>query len=198
MRAAVALAGSLSGVVVGVFAIVVARDDPGYWFAGDSRLGAVALLAAGWALVGSGAALWIRRPESLCGPLLLAGGIAWFVPELNNPGVGSSLAFTAGIALAAATPALVGHAVLAYPSGRLASWYERSAVVIAYCGAVGVLGLVPAVLDDPQACSQCPPNLLVVTDNASTALDLRRAGMYLGVVWASALAALVVIRLAKA
>jgi len=200
MRAAVALAVSISGLAVGVLAIEVARNHPGYWFAGDSRLAAVALLAAGWALVGSGAALWIRRPESLCGPLLLAGGITWFVPELNNPAVGSSLAFTAGLALAATTPALVGHAVLAYPSGRLMSWGERGAVAVAYGGAVGVLGVQPALLDDPadQACSQCPPNLLLVADNASTAVDLRHAGMYLGVAWATALAVLVAIRLARA
>ena len=134
MRAAVALAGSISGVAVGVLAIAVARDEPGYWFAGDSALAGAALLAAGWALVGSGAAFWIRRPESLCGPLLLAGGIAWFLPELNNPGAGSSLAFATGIALAAAAPALVGHAIVSYPSGQLASALERGVVAVAYAG----------------------------------------------------------------
>src|SRR5687768_7728386 len=114
-RAAIVLTVSVLGVAVGVLSLDVARDDPGYWFAGDSILGVAALLGAGCALVGCGLAFWWRRPDSLFGPLLAAAGVAWFLPELNNPGAGSSLAFTAGLTLAAACAPLVGHAVLAYP-----------------------------------------------------------------------------------
>ena len=53
-RALIVLAVSGLGIAVGVFSLGVARDDPGYGFAGASAAAAAALLAAGWALIGSG------------------------------------------------------------------------------------------------------------------------------------------------
>jgi signal transduction histidine kinase len=199
-RGAIALAVSALSVVLGVGSVAVAREEPGYWFGGDSTLGAVGLLGVGWALVACGLASWWRRPESRFGPLLVAGGFAWFVPELNNPWVGSSLAFTAGVALAAATPAFVGHAVLSYPGGRLAKPVERAAVALAYVGAILVLGVLPAFLDDPRAegCNWCPDNLVLIADRATAADELRQLGVYLGFAWASLLAGLAVLRLVRA
>jgi signal transduction histidine kinase len=199
-RAAIAVAVSIFGLAAGVYSLDVAQDAPGYWFGGDSTAGAVALLAAGWALVASGLVAWWRRRESRCAPLFVAGGLAWFAPELTNPGVGSALAFTAGLTLAAATPALIGHAVLAYPSGRLALRAEGAAVALAYVGAVLVLGLLPALFDDPraQACHQCPRNFLALDDRATAAGDLRQAGGYLGLAWAALLTALIARRVVRA
>jgi signal transduction histidine kinase len=202
MRLAVAVAIAGLGVAVGVFSFAVARDDPGYWFAGSSTLASVALLAAGWALIGCGLAFWLRRPESRFGLLQAAAGFAWFLPEWNNPAIGSALAFTVGLCLYAACPPLVGHAVLAYPGGRLGSLVERGAVVSAYVGAIVVLGLLPALSLDPQTlaqgCTQCPDNLLLVTARGDLSADLTRVGLYLGIAWALALAALALWRLASA
>src|SRR5262245_6832225 len=114
-RRVVALGILAAGVALGVLALDVARDAPGYWFAGSSGVASAALLAAGWSLVATGVGSWLRRPESRFGPLLAAAGFAWFAPELNAPAAGSALVFTAGLCLSAACPPLVGHAVLAYP-----------------------------------------------------------------------------------
>src|SRR5262245_21936385 len=114
LRRGVGLAISVLGIAVGVFTLDVARDDPGYWFAGASGLAGAALLAAGWALIACGLASWLQRPGSRWGLLLVAAGFAWFVPEWNNPGIASALAFTAGLCLYAACPPLVGHALLTY------------------------------------------------------------------------------------
>ena len=199
-RRAVALGISALGVAVGVFTLDVARDDPGYWFAGTSTLAAASLLAAGWALIGCGLGYWLRRPTTLVGPLLCAAGFAWFLPEWNNPGIGSALAFTIGLCLYAACPPLVGHAVLAYPGGRLGSRFERGAVAAAYVGGVLVLGLLPTLVFDPQGqdCNQCPSNLLAVADNGELGSDLDRIGLYVGIAWALALAALAIRRLSRA
>jgi len=199
-RRAAALGILALGIAVGVFTLGVARDDPGYWFAGASSAADAALLLAGWSLIACGLASWLRRPDSRFGPLLIASGFAWFVPEWNNPGVGSALAFTAGISLYAACPSLVGHAVLAYPGGRLRLRAERATVVLAYVGSLVVLGLLPALLLDPpaQGCSECPQNLLAVADRPGLANDLTRAGVYLGLVWALGLTLLAVLRLARA
>ena len=187
------------GIAAGIVTLVAAREHPGHWFAGSSDAVGAALLAAGWALIACGLAAWLRRPASRAGILLAAAGFAWFLPEWNNPALGSPLAFTIGLALYAACPPLVAHALLAYPTGRLASRIEVSAVAVAYVGGVLVLGVLPALVYDPQveACSQCPDNLLVVTAAGAAAEALTRAGVYLGLGWAVALAVLGIARLVR-
>jgi signal transduction histidine kinase len=199
-RRATALGVAAVALAVGAFSLVVARDDPTYWFAGTSTFAGVAFLAAGWALIGCGLAFWLRRPASRFGPLLAAAGFAWFLLEWNNPGIGSALAFTVGLCLHAACPPLVGHAVLAYPGGRLGSRTERGAVALAYVGGVLVLGILPALVFDPrvQGCTECPSNLLAVSDRSELWTDLYRVGLYLGLASAVFLAALAIVRLARA
>ena len=186
------------GLALGAFSLRVARDHPGYWFAGDSAVGAVALLGAGWAILACGLAVCLRgvRPAGL---LLVATGLAWFLPEWNNPSVRSALAFTMGLCLYAACPPLAAHALFAYPRGKLASPTERAGVAISYVGGVLVLGVLPALFFDPRAegCGACPPNLVLVADRAELADDLTHVGVYLGLGWAVALVTLGAVRLAR-
>jgi len=186
------------GLALGAFSLRVARDHPGYWFAGDSAVGAIALLGAGWAILACGLAVCLRgvRPAGL---LLVATGLAWFLPEWNNPGVRSALAFTMGLCLYAACPPLAAHALFAYPRGKLASPTERAGVAISYVGGVLVLGVLPALFFDPRAegCGACPPNLVLVADRAELADDLTHVGVYLGLGWAVALVTLGAVRLAR-
>jgi hypothetical protein len=196
-RRAIVLGVCALGVATGVFSLHVAREEPAFSFVGASAGGAVALLGTGWALMACGLAFWNRRLESVFGVLLVMAGFAWFLLEWNNPETGSSLAFTIGLCLYAACPPLVGNAVLAYPGGRLASFVTCAALAVAYSGSLLVLGVLPALFFDPQAegCSQCPRNLLLVSDMGGLAEDLTRAGVYVGVVWALALAGLALLRL---
>jgi signal transduction histidine kinase len=111
--------------------------------------------------------------------------------EWNNPGIGSPAAFTFGLVAWALAPAVVAHAMLAYPSGRPLPLPGRAALLVAYAGAGLVLGLLPALVFDPrqQACSQCPANLLSVTSNQDAVRVLAQWGVWLGLVWPVALAA---------
>jgi signal transduction histidine kinase len=199
-RMAIAVGVSGLAIVAGIYSLDVARDDPGFWFAGTSSAAGVAFLVAGWALVACGLAFWTRRPASRFGPLLVAGGFAWFLLEWNNAGIGSSLAFTVGLCLHAACPPLVAHAALSYPGGRLASPVERGVLAVAYAGSLVVLGVLPALLFDPesQGCSQCPRNLVQAADSADRWQDINQTGIYLGLAWAVALAALLSLKLARA
>jgi signal transduction histidine kinase len=187
------------GIAAGILTLIAARDHPGYWFAGSSDLAGAALLAAGWALIGCGLATWLRRPGSRSGLLLAAAGFAWFLPEWNNPGLSSSVAFTIGLVLYVACAPFVAHAVLAYPGGRLASRVEAGAVAVAYAGGVLVLGVLPALVFDPEAegCAPCPDNLLLLTGDARLAENVNRVGLYLGLAWAIVLAALGGVRLVR-
>ena len=188
-----------AGLALGAWSLVIARDDPAFSFAGGSIGGAVALLGAGWALLACGLTFWGRRPGNAVGPLLVAASAAWFLTEWDNPGVGSALVFTIGLALYATCPPLVAWAMLAYPSGRLASWGERAAVAVALVGAVVVLGFLPALFFDPasQGCAQCPDNLLLAADNPDASENLYRAGVYTGLAWSLLLIAASGWRLAR-
>jgi signal transduction histidine kinase len=199
-RRAAILALAAAGAAFGVAAILAGRADPGWWFAGESAAAAVLELAAGLALLVVGAIACWRRPDSAFGPLLALAGVAWFVPEWNNPDAGGSFTFTAALALGAAAPPLVAHAALAYPAGRLRSRAERAAVAAAYIACLGLAGLLPAALFDPaaQGCGDCPANLLLVTSEAGLAVDLQRLGLRLGALFAVMLVLLAVWRTARA
>jgi signal transduction histidine kinase len=199
-RKAVAVGIAALGVAVGVFSLDVARDDPSYWFAGTSPVASVLFVAAGWSLLACGLVFWLRRPGNGLGPLLAIAGFAWFPPEWNNPGIGSSVAFTVGLCLYAACPPLIGHATLAYPRGALASAANRAAVLVAYVGAVLVLGVLPALFFDPaaQGCADCPGNLVLLSDRSSLASNVTRFGLYLGLAWALALIVLAAVKVVGA
>jgi signal transduction histidine kinase len=174
-----------AGLALGGFSLVIARDDPAFSFAGTSLGAAIAFLGAGYALLTTGLLHWQRRPGNAVGPLLAAAACAWFLAEWDNPGVGSALVFTIGLALAASCPPLVGWAMLAYPGGRLSTWWERGAVAVALAGSVLVLGVMPALFFDPVAegCAQCPRNLLLAADKPDLANSFSRIGVHLGLAW---------------
>jgi signal transduction histidine kinase len=184
----------------GLVTRLIARSHPGGSFGGASWVSAVAELGAGWAMLGAGLHLRVRRPGNRAGYLLAAAGVAWFFVEWNNPGIGSSVAFTFGLVAYALAPPVVAHAILAYPSGGPLSRLERLTLAGAYLGTGLVLGILPALFFDPhrQACSQCPTNLLLIHSSEGAVDTLNRWGLRLGVVWAIGLAALALWRLARA
>jgi signal transduction histidine kinase len=187
------------GIATAALSLTAAQHAPAYSFAGTSVSGRVALVGTGLASVAAGLASWVRRPGSSFGPLLAAAGFAWFLLEWNSPGITSSLGFTAGLVLYAACPPFVAHAALVYPGSRLHSRMERIAVATAYGGTLLVLGLLPTLFFDPVAeCGDCARNLILVRGGNRAADGLTTAGLWLGVVWAFALALLVALKGARA
>ena len=188
----------LVGIAVGIGTLVLVQHAPTASLAGSSIAGAAALLIAGWLAITVGLLVRLRRPTPFATLLVLA-GFAWFVTEWNSPGADSSVVFTVGLVFGAVCPALVAHAALAYPNGRLASRPERYAVVVAYVGTVGLLGLGPALVFDPaaQGCRRCSDNLVAISSNPDLHRWLDQAGWRLGVAWASALAVLAAWRVAR-
>jgi signal transduction histidine kinase len=188
-----------AGLVVGLSALLIARADPVFSFAGDGWGGAVALAAAGWGLMVAGLSAASRRPWSLISPLLVGAGAAWFVAEWDNQGVGSAWVFTAGLVLANAAAPLVAWTVLSYPTGRLESVAGRAGAAAGVVIGVLVLGVVPALVFDPVdgGCPSCARNLLAVTDDLDRFVDLNRVGLRLGSVWAVAVVVLMAWRIAR-
>ena len=190
----------LTAFAAGAATLTIARAHPGGSLRGESVAANVAPLVAGWALAAAGLLAWVTRPVSRVGLLLVLAGLAWFAVELDNPEIGSGALFTVGLLTYAACPAIVAHAALAYPGGRLGSWSERAGVIVAYACTLGVQGLAAAAVFDPprQGCSACPANHLAVANDPELLATLDRAGVRLGVVWAAVLISLAVWRLVRA
>ena len=131
-RAAYALV--LVGIAFGIWSEGVGPglEQPRFW---------VPDLLAGLAILMAGVAGWTGRPASRVGPLLVLAAICWFAGNLTEPVLRA--AWPNSLASAALAEALVAshrapfaHALLGYPSGRLATRVERVAVAIAYATVV--------------------------------------------------------------
>lgn len=194
------LAAGTAVAAIGTGSVAIARHSPTFSLAGDSTGASLLELLAGWCLAGAGLVAWARRPHSTAGPVLVGAGAAWFLVEWNNPGVESPLVYTLGLVLFGACPALVAHAVLAYPGGRPATRADGVIVAIAYVGAVLALGLVPALFFDrvAEGCGGCPADLVQLGGDPGTYRALSRAGVVLGLGWSLLLLALLTWRVTVA
>ena len=103
---------------------------------------AAAQVAVGWAFLLAGLVAWARRPANRMGKLMVLAGLALLARQLRYSD--SALVFTAFFVLGDLGFALVGHAALAYPSGRVVDRWERALVVAGYA-TVSVLPLLTAL-----------------------------------------------------
>jgi len=87
-------------------------------------------LAVGW--VGA----W-RRPQSRIGLLMMAVGLAWFAVRVSW--IPNALAFSVGAALNNMWAAVLAHAFVSFPSGRLRDRRDRLVVALAYGWALALL-----------------------------------------------------------
>jgi signal transduction histidine kinase len=189
----------LGAFAFGFLSFLIAQSHPGATLGGESWEAGVVELVGGWSMIAAGLYIWWGRGEGRSGFLLAMAGMAWFVVEWDNPGIGIGIAFTLGLVAHALAPAFVAHAVLAYPFGRLPSRRERLSVGLAYVDAALILGLLPALFLDPsrQGCSLCPPNLLVLESRPDLFESLNVWGIWLGIAWTIGIAALCIWRLAR-
>jgi signal transduction histidine kinase len=171
---ALALTGIACGVVIAAITLASDHTDgPGSE--------TVLRLLVGWSFVGTGLFAWWRRPANNTGRLMVAAGFAWFATSLSASD--NDLLFTIGIALDALFPAICGHLLIAFPSGRLQTPAERWVVGSTYF-AVSVLQLPSLLFEEPGT----PKNLLIVHGNQplSDALDVMQlavAVVILAVSW---------------
>ncbi|MFD4639888.1 sensor histidine kinase [Lentzea sp. NPDC058436] len=107
-------------------------------------------LAVGLAFIGAGIEAADRRPDSSSGQLMIAVGLAWFV-RLTGA-VEADWAYAVGVATKTLYLAMLGHLLVTYPTGRIASRWQRVVVGVAYLLTVpvnvGYLLLTP--FDGPQ------------------------------------------------
>jgi signal transduction histidine kinase len=157
------LAPAVVGVVGGLaYAAIVLSSD----HVDDRGLTAGLGLLAGWSFIGIGLFAWWRRPGNRTGALMVAAGFAWFASGVSASD--DDLLFTIGIALDGLFPAILGHLLMAFPSGRLQGRAERLAAAAGYF-TVTVLQVPSLLFEEPGE----PHNLLIVNADQplSDALD---------------------------
>src|SRR5215207_2673263 len=101
-------------------------------------------LLVGWSFVVAGLIARTRRPENRTGILMIVVGFTFFIAALV-------------------------HLLLAYPSGRLQSRWERALVIAAYAAAF-LANTVPMLFDATPAsggCMDCPENAFLISDNST-------------------------------
>src|SRR3954467_14443074 len=90
----------------------------------------------GLSFAGTGVFAWLRRPHNRFGVLMTAVGFAWFLSGLTESN--DAWVYTLGVYLAPLYLVLVGHMLLAFPTGRLETTAARTLLVIGYLVAVFV------------------------------------------------------------
>src|SRR3954465_15838262 len=88
----------------------------------------------GLSFAGTGVFAGPRRPHNRFGALMTAVGFAWFLSgltEANDPWV-----YTLGVYLAPLYLVLVGHMLLAFPTGRLETTQARTLIALGYLDAL--------------------------------------------------------------
>ncbi|MEV6107917.1 histidine kinase [Streptomyces sp. NPDC051940] len=186
-----------AGVALGAGTLALAARRPGYSTAYTTPYGEFALLAAGWVVMLAAFALARRGRAGRCAGLLFLAGCAWFLAEWDTPGAGSGWAFSLGLALHPVWPALLAHAALSFPTGRLGSWPLRALAAAGYGVTLGVQGIGTALITEPDArgCAGCPPNWWAVADDPRRSAALELLGVRAGVAWTAVVLAALAWRL---
>lgn len=164
------LAGVLAGaaLVLGVYAYRVQVETVAQ-LAHDR---AAASVAVGWTFALAGIIAWLRRPGNRLGPLMLAAGLTYLARQLRYSE--NALLFTVFFLLGDLCFALVGHAILAYPSGRVEGRWPRRLMVTGYATVLGFPLVVLLLHGTEQQLLSMPPqrkSLFLVADQAH-AVDL--------------------------
>jgi signal transduction histidine kinase len=95
-----------------------------------------------------------RHPGNRLGPLMVLNGLAWFSGNYLNVRNGWTQPW---LHLAeAAQVGLIAHLVMAYPSGRLTTRFERWVLAVAYGVPIGAT-IVTVLTADNSRCPRCPP-----------------------------------------
>jgi signal transduction histidine kinase len=144
-RAAIGYGLTAVAGVVGLLGFFVLVNDHG-----QSAAEAAAQILVAWTFIGAGLIAWSQRPNSRLGILLVLAGFALMARRFQYSD--DSAVFTAGFGMGELWNVLIAHAVLAYPSGRLQSRFERVMVALAYVLVVAFPLATLLVYEPSQSC----------------------------------------------
>jgi signal transduction histidine kinase len=147
----------VAGVVA--FAVTITSDHQDL-----PRLAATLVVLTGWSFIAAGLIARDRQPRNRTGLLLIAAGFWWLVSSLVASN--DSLPWTIGVLFSAVSAGFLVHLLLAYPSGRLGSRWDRIVVATGYV--LVALGNLPFLLFQAapvEGCDGCPESAFLITDS---------------------------------
>jgi hypothetical protein len=152
----------IAGLVGGAISLAIAASSD---HAEDVQIGAVVFTPLiGWSFIGTGLFAWWRRPENRFGALMTAVGFVWFLGSLTTSDVPAL--FAIGGLFGALPYALLLHMLVAFPTGRLETRWERILVGVGYFDTtvMQVLGVLFQDTTNPDVCTSCPANPILISD----------------------------------
>jgi signal transduction histidine kinase len=126
LRAALGALFAAAVAMAAVFVALVTSSD----HQADPGLTAAIGAAIGLSYCGIGLFAWWRRPHNRFGALLTGVGFAWMLTALTE--ANDAWVYTLGVYVGSLYLAVVGHTLLALPTGRLESTRARLLVALAY------------------------------------------------------------------
>ena len=151
-------------------------------------------LIVGWSFIATGLVALARRPENRFGLLLYAVGATWFLSTLSTSG--NAYVFSFGQLVGPTYYAILIHAILAYPRGRLESRAARTIVAVGYADTIGIQAFLSLIAssDDLAGDSNSPRNVLLVSHHPELASAVSDLSAAIGVVLLAAVVAIVIQR----
>jgi signal transduction histidine kinase len=137
---------------------------------------AVLTLVVGLSWCVMGLLEWSRRPTKRIGPLMVFFGLAWFAGRLIYSDV--PLLHTIGSFLGVLFFAVLGHLLLAFPSGRLERRLTRFLVTAAYVDTIIVIAIA-SLFDEGNPGD--PRNLALVDANSAVADAMTKTARGVGI-----------------
>lgn len=137
-------------------------------------------IASGLALMVAGLIGLRWRSSRAIAHLLLGASILYFIAYLVFSGDG--LAYTIGLLIRGTWLIVAGHAVVAFPEGRLRSRLERVVVGAMYAWSLGFRLFLPFIDPREFGCADCPAHVLLVESNRDVATFIARADSVIPIV----------------
>ncbi len=122
----------------------------------------VLVLAVGWSFSGLGIVAWKRWPSSRTGLLMVGVGLTWFARCVGA--VDRQWAFDVGVVVSSLYLAILGHAILTYPGGRIQSGWQLGVVVACYACTVPLSVIGHWFVS--TGCRDCHQNLIVAGEQS--------------------------------
>lgn len=149
-----------------------------------------------WSFVGTGLYAWWRRPGNNFGPLMTAIGFVWALSALEASDAEGL--FIIGVLVGPLAYALFLHMLVAFPTGRLQTRFERLLVGVGYFDTT-VMQVVPLLFhqtsgNEDYCTGSCPPNPLLISEQPGFADTMFGLQALLGVLGLMAAAVLLIRR----
>ena len=186
----------LAGLGAGIVSLLIAVSSD---HLDEVQIGGVVFTPLiGWSFIATGLFAWWRRPGNNFGALMTLVGFVWFLGALvasDDRGL-----FAIGGLFGALPYALLLHMLVAFPSGRLQTGWERFLVGVAYFDTtvIQVLGVLFLETGSDDECVGCPSNALLISDNPGLADAIFGLQSLIGVFGITAIAILLVARWRRA